>query len=118
MVLYCLLHSVYKSRGWSRRIERLAGKDPRKPPVVALVIEERSSDTPTLRKAFRAHFRVWIALTLLFGVWLNHAVEEEFRLGIRTSADGDSIVIPIGGFAMWLALRLVVVSGMAFLIRA
>lgn len=58
----------------------------------------------------------WLAinLVLLFGIpalygWrVGRMVQDEYRLGLRTSTDGDSLGIPIGGaFLMMLALLLV-----------
>ena len=51
---------------------------------------------------------VWLALTIGFGVWVWHVVDEEYRLGYRTATDGDAIMIPIAGFAMLLAVAIAV----------
>jgi hypothetical protein len=50
-------------------------------------------------------------------VLLSHQVREEYRLGYRTSTDGDSIGIPIFGFAINLTIVMLAANGVWFLIR-
>jgi hypothetical protein len=53
-----------------------------------------------------ANVVLWVAATFAFAVWIDHEVREERRLGYRTSSDGDTIAIPIAGFALSLVVVL------------
>ena len=41
-----------------------------------------------------------IVLPIIFGIWLEYVVQAEYDSGARVSTDGDSIMIPIAGFAL------------------
>jgi hypothetical protein len=51
---------------------------------------------------FASNVLVLVALPPLFARWVWHEVQEEYRLGLRTSTGGDSIGIPIAGFTALL----------------
>jgi hypothetical protein len=41
-----------------------------------------------------------IVLPIIFGIWLEYVVQADYDSGARVSTDGDSIMIPIAGFAL------------------
>lgn len=44
---------------------------------------------------------VWLfGVPALYAAWLWHEVQHEYAIGIRTTTDGDSIAIPVAGFAL------------------
>jgi hypothetical protein len=49
---------------------------------------------------------LWLAVTAVFGWWIRRQVQAEYRAGLRTSAEGDAIAIPIYWFAVALAVIL------------
>ena len=51
---------------------------------------------------FASNFLAIVALPPLFGLWVWNVVQEEYRLGLRKSTDGDTIAIPIAGFTVLL----------------
>ena len=51
---------------------------------------------------------ILFGLPRLYGRWLWHEVQEEYRLGLRVSTGADSIGIPISGFTVLLAALLLV----------
>jgi len=56
----------------------------------------------------------------LFAHWVWTSVQEEYRLGYRTTTDGDSIIIPEAGFTILLLGTVIVtnaVLGLYYLIR-
>jgi hypothetical protein len=56
-------------------------------------------------------------LVATFAIWIDHEVREEYRLGLRTTTDGDIIAIPIFGFAMVLGITLLGLNTLYFAIR-
>lgn len=44
---------------------------------------------------------LWALATFLFGIWIDHVVQEEYRTGVRTDTNHDT-VMPIVGFAIAL----------------
>jgi hypothetical protein len=64
-----------------------------------------------------ANVVLWVAATFAFAVWIDHVVQEEYRLGYRTSSDGDTIAIPIAGFALSLGVVLLAANAIFLVIR-
>jgi hypothetical protein len=64
---------------------------------------------------FITNAAVAIGLPYLFTIWIRREVDYEYATGLRTSTDGDSIVIPIAGFTMllWFALLVCNAIGLA-----
>jgi hypothetical protein len=60
---------------------------------------------------------LWVLATLAFGIWIDDAVQEEYRLGYRISTDGDSIAIPIAGFALTFGVGLLAASLVLAVVR-
>lgn len=57
----------------------------------------------------------WRSLTVAFGYAVNWEVQEEYRLGYRTSTNGDSVAIPIAGFAIRLGVLVAAVNSLLLL---
>ena len=57
-----------------------------------------------------ANLAVWLGLVILYDQYLVRMVAEEYRLGYRTSTDGDSLGIPLFSFAIALALLFLVTN--------
>jgi hypothetical protein len=64
-----------------------------------------------------ANVVLWVAATFAFAVWIHRTVQNEYRLGYRTSSDGDTIAIPIAGFALSLGVVLLAVNATFLLMR-
>jgi uncharacterized iron-regulated membrane protein len=64
-----------------------------------------------------ANVVLWIAATFAFAVWIDREVQKEYRLGYRTSSDGDTIAIPIAGLALSLGVVLLVANGIFLVVR-
>jgi hypothetical protein len=60
---------------------------------------------PAIRKAILwvvGNLALWALATLIFAIWIDHVVQEEFRTGVRTDTGHDNVMIPIAGFAIAL----------------
>ena len=64
-----------------------------------------------------ANVVLWVAATFAFAVWIDGAVQKEYRLGYRTSSDGDTIAIPIAGFALSLGVILLAANAIFLVVR-
>ena len=62
---------------------------------------------------FSANCLVYFGLIALFMQWIAREVEEEYRLGYRTGPGGDSLGIPVFGFALILG-AIVLVANLIF----
>ena len=65
-----------------------------------------------------ANTALWLALVYAYYWLLAREVAEEYRLGYRTSTDGDSLGIPVFGFAINLGAVLLVANAVIFVVRA
>ena len=64
-----------------------------------------------------ANAAIWLALVYAYYWLLTREVAEEYRLGYRTSTDGDSLGIPVFGFAISLGVLLLVANAIIFVVR-
>ena len=64
-----------------------------------------------------ANLAVYVSLVAAFAYWIAHEVQAEYHLGYRTSTDGDSIGLPIFGFAAFLGLGIVSANAAFFVGR-
>ena len=64
-----------------------------------------------------ANVVLWVGATLAFAVWIDREVQKEYRLGYRTSSDGDTIAIPIAGFAVSLGVVLLAANVIFLVVR-
>ena len=58
---------------------------------------------------------VLVAMPPLFAYWVRTSVQEEYRLGYRTTTDGDSIMIPVAGFTLLLIGTVIVANSVLWL---
>jgi hypothetical protein len=64
-----------------------------------------------------ANVLLWLAATFAFAVWIDRQVQNEYRLGYRTSSDGDTIAIPIAGFALSFGVVLLAANAIFLVVR-
>jgi hypothetical protein len=64
-----------------------------------------------------ANVLLWVAATFAFAIWIDRVVQEEYRLGYRTSSDGDTIAIPIVGFALTFGVVLLAANATVLVVR-
>jgi hypothetical protein len=60
---------------------------------------------------------VALGAPILFAFWIRREVEQEYAKGLRISTDGDSIAIPIVGFAILLWATLLTVNVGVVIVR-
>jgi len=64
-----------------------------------------------------ANVVLWLGASTAYAVWIEHAVREEYRLGYRTSTDGDIVAIPIAGFVTSLGVALLAANLVLVVVR-
>lgn len=64
-----------------------------------------------------ANIAFLVVATIGFGIWIRHVVQSEFALGLRTAAQGDAILVPTAGFALYLAGAMIAANLVWFVAR-
>lgn len=60
------------------------------------------------------HIPIQIGVPILFYFYLDALLDFEYAHGIRTSTDGDTIIIPVLGMAIFVFISLVVIDIILF----
>ena len=64
-----------------------------------------------------ANLALWLGLVIVYDQHLGRTVAEQYRLGYRTSTNGDSLGIPLFSFAIELAILLLVSNVVLIAVR-
>ena len=59
---------------------------------------------------FIANVSILIGGPILYHVYLDRLLDHEYATGIRTSTDGDIILIPVAGLFIFLLISLLIIN--------